>query len=132
MILPVHRMIATMLVLTAIGALAAGCGSSGGSSVNSSTPIAGASITKARAVAYAQAVNPGADGSFGLRLTTSVIGRNLRGGEIQTRVYIDMFGFVSGPAEISLTAFGVSRPVPSTTEQHLLPLLFSRTREHKL
>jgi hypothetical protein len=75
---------------------------------------------------------PGADGSFGLRLTTTVIGRNFRGGKIRTRVYIDVFGFVSGPAEISLTAFGVSRPVPSATEQHLLPLLFSRAREHKL
>lgn len=236
-----------LLLLVATGALAAGCGSSGGSSASSGSPIAGTSITKARAVAYAQAVNlgaadvprssiikaegegkaptvagvefercaggmsperrivdmhsssfrvasaskggrvrsavevmptaalaarnnavarsargraclaralpeqstgrlrygpvsvsslpnllPGADGSFGLRLTTTVIGRNLRGGEIRTRVYIDVFGFVSGPAEISLTAFGVSRPVSSATEQHLLPLLFSRAREHKL
>jgi RHS repeat-associated protein len=77
-------------------------------------------------------VLPGADGSFGLRLTTTVIGRNLRGGEIRTRVYIDAFGFVSGPAEITLTAFGVSRPVPSATEQRLLPLLFSRARERQL
>lgn len=38
----------------------------------------------------------------------------------------------TGPAEISLTAFGVSRPVSSATEQRLLPLLFSRAREHKL
>ena len=242
-----------LLLLVATGPLAAGCGSSGGSSASSGSPIAGTSITKAQAVAYAQAVNlgaadvprssiikaegegkaptvagvefercaggvspelrivdihsptfrsgsagtrergrvksavdvmptaalvarnnaaarsargraclarflaralpeqstgplrhgpvsvtslpnlmPGADGSFGLRLTTTVIGRNLRGGEIRTRVYIDEFGFVSGPAEITLTAFGVSRPVPSATEQHLLPLLFSRAREHKL
>jgi hypothetical protein len=236
-----------LLLLVATGALAAGCGSSGGSSASSGSPIAGTSITKARAVAYAQAVNlgaadvpgssiikaegegkaptvtgvefercaggvsperrivdihsssfrvantskrgrvksavevmptaalaarnnavarsargraclaralpeqstgplrygpvsvtslpnllPGADGSFSLRLTTTVIGRNLRGGEIRTRVYIDEFGFLSGPAEISLTAFGISRPVPSATEQHLLPLLFSRAREHKL
>jgi hypothetical protein len=236
-----------LLLLVATGALAAGCGSGGGSSVSSGSPIAGTSITKARAVAYAQAVNlgvadvpgssiikaegegkaptvagvefercaggvsperrivdihsasfrvastskrgrvrsavevmptaalaarnnaaarsargraclaralpeqstgplrhgpvsvtslpnllPGADGSFSLRLTTTVIGRNVRGGEIRTRVYIDEFGFLSGPAEISLTTFGVSRPVPSATEQHLLPLLFSRAREHKL
>jgi hypothetical protein len=236
-----------LLLLIATGALAAGCGSSGGSSAGSGSPIAGTSITKARAVAYAQAVNlgaadlpgssiikaegegraptvagvefercaggvsperrivdihspgfrvasaskggrvrsavevmptaalaarnnavarsarsracfaralpeqstgplrhgpvsisslptplPGADGSYGLRLTTTVIGRNLRGGEIRTRVYMDVFGFVSGPAEINLTAIGVSRPVPSATEQHLLPLLFSRAREHKL
>jgi hypothetical protein len=236
-----------LLLLIATGALAAGCGSSGGSSASSGSPIAGTSITKARAVAYAQAVNfgaadlpgssivkaegegraptatgvefercaggvnperriadihspsfkvtstgkrgrvrsavkvmptaalaarnnvavrsargraclartlpeqgtaalrygpvsvsslptplLGADGSYGLRLTTTVIGRNLRGGEIRARVYMDVFGFVSGPAEISLTAFGISRPVPSATEQHLLPLLFSRAREHKL
>jgi hypothetical protein len=75
---------------------------------------------------------PGADGSFGLRLTTTVIGRNLQDGETRTPVYIDVFSFVSGPAEVSLTTFGVSRPVPSATEQRLLPLLFSRAREHKL
>jgi hypothetical protein len=236
-----------LLLLIVTGALAAGCGSSGGSSTSSGSLIAGTSITKARAVAYAQAVNlgaadlpgssiikaegerkapttagvefercaggvnperrivdihspsfsvasageggrvrsavevmptaalaarnnavarsargraclarslpeqstgqlrhgpvsisslpnllPGAAGSFGLRLTTTVTGRNLRGGQIRTRVYMDVFGFVSGPAQISLTALGVSRPVPSATEQHLLPLLFSRAREHKL
>jgi hypothetical protein len=60
MILPVLRMIATMLVLTATGALAAGCGSSSGSSASSGSPIAGTSITKAQATAYAQAVNLGA------------------------------------------------------------------------
>ena len=75
---------------------------------------------------------PGANGSFGLRLTTTIIGRKLQGGETRTPVYIDVFSFVSGPAEISLTTFGVSRPVASTTEQHLVPLLFSRAREHKL
>jgi hypothetical protein len=240
-----------LLLLVAAGALAGGCGSGGGSSASSGSPIAGTSTAKARAIAYADAINlggadvpgativksegeakaptlagvelarcaggvspelrivdihspafrvasaskgervkssvevmptaalaarnnaaarsargraciarflaralpeqstgplrhgpvsvsslpnslPGADGSFGLRLATTVIGRNLRGGEIRTRVYTDEFGFVSGPAEINLTATGVSRPIPSATEQRLLSLLFSRAREHKL
>jgi hypothetical protein len=240
-----------LLLLVATGALAAGCGSGGGSSASSGSPVAGTSIAKARAVAYADAINlggadvpgativksegeakaptlagvelarctggvspelrivnihspafrvasasergrvrsavevmpsaalaarnnaaarsargrsclarflaralpeqstgplrhgpvsisslpnslPGADGSFGLRLATTAIGRNLRGGQILTRVYTDVFGFVSGPAEINLTATGLPRPVPSATEQRLLSLLFGRAQEHKL
>jgi hypothetical protein len=75
---------------------------------------------------------PGADGSFGLRIATTAIGRSLQGAQTRTHVYTDLFGFVSGAAEINLTATGIARPVPSATEQRLLSLLFSRAQAHKL
>jgi hypothetical protein len=63
--------------------------------------------------------------SFGLRLVFpfTVIGtvRSI-GGSFD----VDAFGFVAGPAAISLTSFGFSGPAP--TEQHLLSLLYSRAK----
>jgi len=48
------------------------------------------------------------------------------------RLYEDLFGFISGPAEINMTAISVSHPVLRTVEDRLLVLLYSRTREHRL
>jgi hypothetical protein len=45
----------------------------------------------------------------------------------RTHAYFDAFGFVRGPAEVSLTATGYSSPVPSATEQRLLSLLYGRS-----
>jgi hypothetical protein len=75
---------------------------------------------------------PGAQGSFGLRLATTVTARPLGGRQVQVRVYLDEFGFISGSAEINLTATGFSAPVPSETEQRLLGLLNSRAQAHTL
>jgi hypothetical protein len=71
---------------------------------------------------------PGVDRSFGLRIVQSL----LRGGQIRLHIYHDVFGFLSGPAEIELTATGFSRPVPSATEERLLLLLYSRAEAHML
>ena len=48
------------------------------------------------------------------------------------RFYEDLFGFVSGPAELNLIAISASHPVPRTVEDRLLVLLYGRTREHSL
>jgi hypothetical protein len=50
----------------------------------------------------------------------------------QAHLYADVLGFVYGPAEVSLIATGIARPVPSELEQRLLSLLYSRAKAHKL
>jgi hypothetical protein len=50
----------------------------------------------------------------------------------QAHLYTDVLGFVYGPAEVSLIATGIRRPVPSALEQRLLSLLYSRAKAHKL
>lgn len=70
----------------------------------------------------------GAEGAFGLRLTTTASGA--RRGAAPARLYTDESGF-AGAAEINLTATGVSKPVPSSTELRLLALLDQRADAHK-
>ena len=53
-------------------------------------------------------------------------------GSKRTRLYIDLLGFVSGPAQIYLVASGWGAPVRSNTERHLLSLLVTRAKAHKL
>ena len=64
---------------------------------------------------------PGAAQAVGLR--TVVPERSERTSEAG---YHDIIGFVSGPAEIVLTATGFSRPVSVGTEQRLVDLLYRR------
>ncbi len=75
---------------------------------------------------------PSAAGSFGLRLVTTVTVRPLGGRPGQISLYLDEFGFISGPAEVNLTATGLSRPVPAEAERRLLGLLYSRAQAHPL
>jgi hypothetical protein len=74
---------------------------------------------------------PGVRGSFGIEIATTVISA---GGVPQPPipVYVDQFGFVSGPAEISLTATGAPQPVPTEVAERLTSLLYSRAIAHKL
>ena len=51
---------------------------------------------------------------------------------VQVPVVIDALGFVSGPAEVSLTAMSLKRPASSATEHRLLSLLYSRAKADKL
>jgi hypothetical protein len=52
------------------------------------------------------------------------------------RSYQDSLTFLSGPAEIRLTAFSIYYPVPPAIQHHLLPsllsLVYSRAEAHKL
>jgi hypothetical protein len=64
---------------------------------------------------------PGGTRALGLRV--AVPSRGEHAGEIG---YHDIIGFVSGPAEIVLTAAGFSRPVQPQAERRLLDVLYRR------
>jgi hypothetical protein len=49
-----------------------------------------------------------------------------------TRLYIDLLGFIKGPAQIYLLAMGWESPARSSAEHHLISLLYSRAEAHKL
>ncbi len=69
---------------------------------------------------------PGVDGSFGLRFTDTLTLRGLR-----IPLYVDMLGFVDGPAEVSLFTFGVPRQFPAALEERLFSLLLERAKADK-
>lgn len=68
---------------------------------------------------------PGAVGSYGLRFTETLMLRGLR-----IPFYVDILGFVKGPAEVSLFTFGVPRQFPAALEERLFSLLLQRARAH--
>lgn len=70
---------------------------------------------------------PGMTGGFGLRFSAAI---TLRG--IRIPFYVDILGFADGPAEVSLSAFGLPRPLPAPFEERLFSLLLARARAHKL
>jgi hypothetical protein len=73
---------------------------------------------------------PGVPGGFGYRISVTVLGTP---STIEApHVYVDAFGFLSGPAEIALTATGFPQPVPEEADEHLLSLLAGRAAAHKL
>jgi hypothetical protein len=48
------------------------------------------------------------------------------------RFYIDMLGFAYGPAQVFLIAQGSGLPVPATTADRLVTVLYSRASAHRL
>jgi hypothetical protein len=70
---------------------------------------------------------PGMTGSFGLRFTATI---TLRG--IRLPFYVDILGFADGPAEVSLSTFGLPRPFPAMLEERLFSLLVERAKAHKV
>lgn len=70
---------------------------------------------------------PGMTGSFGLRFTATI---TLRG--IRLPFYVDILGFADGPAEVSLSTFGLPRPFPAALEERLFSLLVERAKAHKV
>jgi hypothetical protein len=70
---------------------------------------------------------PGVTGSFGLRVTTTIVLHN-----VSIPFYMDSLGFVDGPAEVSLNTFGLPTPFPAATEERLYQLLLSRSKAHGL
>jgi hypothetical protein len=48
---------------------------------------------------------------------------------VKVRIYVDIIGFVVGPASVSLTATGVPTPVSRTLERNLLRVLHQRATE---
>jgi hypothetical protein len=66
--------------------------------------------------------------SYGLRAT----GDSRFGPGPARPSYADSLGFVIGRVLVVLFATGESRPLPATTQQHLLSLLYYRARAHRL
>jgi hypothetical protein len=69
----------------------------------------------------------GASGSIGLRISTSISIRTVR-----IPFYLDILGFVYGPAEVSLLSSGLPVPFPAATQQHLFLSLLARAKAHRL
>jgi hypothetical protein len=64
---------------------------------------------------------PGATGSFGWRITEPFTVRGLR-----LSLYVDILGFVIGPARVTLVSSGAVRPFPAEIQQRLFALLLAR------
>jgi hypothetical protein len=58
--------------------------------------------------------------------------RLLRTGAIRAHIYRDIFGFISGAAEIELEAIGFGHPVPAATEERALLLLLAHAMAHTI
>ena len=69
----------------------------------------------------------GTTGGFGWRVTATL---NVRG--VRVSFYLDILGFVYGPATVSLFSSGAVRPFPATAEQHLFSLLLQRAKVREL
>ncbi len=68
---------------------------------------------------------PGVSHSFLTTINETLL---LRTGVIRAHVYRDIFGFITGPAEIELEAIGFGHPIPTPTEEKALLLLLGRAR----
>jgi hypothetical protein len=66
---------------------------------------------------------PGVNDSFLTKIDET---RLLRTGAIRARIYRDIFGFITGPAEIELEAIGLGHPIPAPTEKEALRQLYGR------
>jgi hypothetical protein len=64
---------------------------------------------------------PGATGTFGWRISTAIAFRGIR-----VPFYMDILGFVYGPAEVTLVSSGLLRPFPAAAQQRLFSLLVKR------
>lgn len=68
---------------------------------------------------------PGMTGSFGWRITVAITFRSIR-----IPFYLDILGFVEGPADVTLLSSGVLHPFPATIQQRLFTLLVGRAKAH--
>jgi hypothetical protein len=69
--------------------------------------------------------------SFGVRVSTTV-NAIVRGKPVRLRIYLDVFNLLAGPAEVNMSATGISDPPPKATERRLLSLLYNRAETNKL
>jgi hypothetical protein len=83
-------------------------------------------------VSVLQRVLPEGQNAFGFRIKTTITGASAIGQQMREVLYIDDYGFVAGRAEVSLNDIRTSRPPPTELERHLLTVLYSRAKAHKL
>jgi hypothetical protein len=72
-------------------------------------------------------LHPALPRSFGIRIVIPFT-FTVNGLAVHTRLYVDGFGFIVGPAGVSLTTLRFTYPVPTSTEQRLLSLLYGRAK----
>ncbi|HTA36695.1 MAG TPA: hypothetical protein VK761_08285 [Solirubrobacteraceae bacterium] len=72
---------------------------------------------------------PSVAASFGIRISTSVAPAADRGRQIP--VYVDLYGFVSGNAEVALMTFATPQPVSAKVAARLLATLYGRAVAYK-
>jgi hypothetical protein len=72
---------------------------------------------------------PGTVGSFGWRLTTTIT--VVKSGA-QVPFYLDILGFVQGPAEVTLLTSGLPQPFPASGELGLFSLLVKRAQAQSI
>jgi hypothetical protein len=70
---------------------------------------------------------PGTTGSYGWRAIAAFTVQGIR-----VQVYLDMLGFVDGPAQVTLFSYGVLRPFPAAVQERLFSLLLVRAKAHRL
>jgi hypothetical protein len=70
--------------------------------------------------------------SFGVRVATTFTSKSAAGRAIQLPIYIDEFVLLAGAAEVNLSAFSLTGPVPTAGLGHLLSLLNGRAQANKL
>jgi hypothetical protein len=68
---------------------------------------------------------PGTTGGFGLRIATTITLHR-----VSIPFYMDLLGFVYGPAEVTLASFSLPEPFPAATEERLFALLLTRAKMH--
>ncbi|HTU77864.1 MAG TPA: hypothetical protein VMF09_03820 [Solirubrobacteraceae bacterium] len=86
--------------------------------------LAGAKVG-AVSVRYGTPPAPGTAGGYGLRVKTTVTVRR-----VPIPFYLDVLGFVDGPAQVSLQASSIAAPLPAQLEEHLFTLLLERAKAH--
>jgi hypothetical protein len=70
---------------------------------------------------------PGTTGGFAWRVTATLAVRT-----IHISFYLDILGFVDGPAQVTLTSSGTVRPFPARAQEQLYSELLTRARAHRL
>jgi hypothetical protein len=68
---------------------------------------------------------PGTSGGFGWRITAKLAYRGIR-----LNFYLDILGFIDGPAQVTLTSSGALQPFPARVEEELFSLLLARAKAH--
>ncbi len=66
---------------------------------------------------------PGTTGGFGWRVTATFTLQRVR-----VHLYLDLLGFVYGPARVTLFSSGALRPFPAAVQQRLFSLLLDRAK----
>jgi len=69
----------------------------------------------------------GTAGGFGWQVTAKL---EYRG--VPLSFYLDILGFVDGPAQVTLSSSGILRPFPAKAQEQLFTLLLSRAKSHTL